>query len=105
MTGQSGVSGMPGLWLSCWNTPALPGDRKEVVRRISMVFREGLAGEGGITPLGVFLMITPDQAATHLLIFLTAPWENFRRIFPFLDKSYGPKTQPDHRPFSTRQLV
>lgn len=42
---------MPGLWLSCWNTPALPGDRKEVVRRVSVVFREGLAGEGGITPL------------------------------------------------------
>lgn len=50
-------------------------------------------------------MITPAQAATHLLIFLSAPWENIRRIFPFLDKSYGPKTQPDHRPFSARQLV
>ena len=33
---------MPGLWLSCWNTPALPGDRKEVVRRVSMVFRDWL---------------------------------------------------------------
>ena len=33
---------MPGLWLSCWNTLALPGDRKEVVRRVSMVFRDWL---------------------------------------------------------------